>query len=135
MAENKNGKPDDKIVFGIDSSVKLANHAFQAFTKSIQRSIKNTEISRLKYAMENYVGDIYVFGHSLSLADYDSLHYILSKEYEGGLRPHIKVYCYNVKERMSLVINAKRILGDSLFEEYQRSGELEFVDSREAYEL
>lgn len=132
LAENINGIPKDKIVFGIDSNTKLSNLSFEVFTKRIQRSIKDTDISYLNHVLGNNFDDIFIIGHSLNVADYESLHFIFSK-CEDPIKPRITIYYYDDKARIDLIINLRAILGSSKFDEYQREGMLNFVISRKAW--
>lgn len=132
LAENINGKPKEKIVFGIDSDTKLDNLVFEIFTKRIQRSIKETDISRLSKALNNNFEEVFVFGHSLNLADYESLHYILLG-CESADKPKITIFYYDDKARIDLVMNLRIILGIDKFDDYQREGKLNLVNSKKAW--
>ena len=123
------GKRTDNIVFGIDSSVVLKNKGFEVFTKSIQRSLMDTDIKMIESLSKEYVSAIYVFGHSLSLADYESLHFLFLS-YSKKIRK-IVIYCYDRNARIELTINLKAILGDDLFYQFQREGIISFPDSSE----
>lgn len=132
LAENINGCPKEKIVFGIDSNTKLANLSFEAFTKRIQRTIKDTEVSRLNYVLNNYFEEVYIFGHSLNIADYESLNFIFSK-CEEAMKPRITIYYFDNDAKLDLAINLKTILGNDKFDEYQRDGLINFVLSKNAW--
>ena len=118
------GKRTGNIVFGIDSSVVLKNKGFEVFTKSIQRSLMDTDIKKIESLSKEYVSTIYVFGHSLSLADYESLNYLFSS-YSKKLNK-IVIYCFDYNARIELTINLKTILGEALFCQYQRQGIISF---------
>ena len=128
-AENYNGHAKEKIVFGIDSNIKLDNHGFELFTKTVQRSIKNTDISKLNYLFKTIFNEIIIFGHSLNIADYESLNFILTRNI-GIYKPRIVVYYYDNMAKMESILNLKTILGDELFNEFQREGKMEFIDSK-----
>lgn len=132
LAENFNCAPREKIVFGIDSKTSFSNGEFEVFTKRIQRTIKNTDVNNLTEFLDRDFEDIHILGHSLSLADYDSLHFILTK-CEKNEKPNIRVYYYDSKARIDLTINISNILGRDKFDEYQREGKLIFVESKEAW--
>lgn len=132
LAENINGKPEDKIVFGIDSNTKLSNLGFEIFTKRIQRSIKETDVARLTKSLAFCCEEIYVIGHSLNLADLESLGFIFSKCEEQG-KPTITIYYYDAQARIDLIINLKSILGNNKFDEYQREGLINLVKSASAW--
>ena len=132
LAENLNGKAKEKIVFGIDSDTKLLNIGFEVFTKRIQRSIKDTDVSHLDFILKNNYEDVFIIGHSLNLADYESLNYILTR-CENGIKPKITIYFYDEVARINLIINLKTILGNEKFDEYQREGMLELIESKRAW--
>lgn len=121
------GKKTGNIVFGIDSSVVLKNKEFEVFTKSVQRSLMDTDIRKIESLSKEYVSTIYVFGHSLSLADYESLN-LLFLSYSRKIK-RIVVYCHDHNARIELTINLKTILGEELFYKYQRKGIISFPKS------
>lgn len=131
--ENVQGEPKDKIVFGIDSDTELSNTQFKLFTKRIQRSIKETDVSRLNSVLGDHIEEIIVIGHSLDIADYESLGFIFSKCEGDGLKPQITVYYYDLEARMNLTINLEAILGSKKFDEYQRGDKLRFIPSEKAW--
>lgn len=130
-----NGKCDfkkhrDKIVFGIDSNVIIKNNEFFIFTKTAQRSAKNTEINRITYIVENYsIKEIFVYGHSLNTADKDTLEYIF-KNCRGysGEKAKITVYCYDNESKLSAIANLKEILGLEYYMDLQTNGNLVLKD-------
>ena len=128
-----NNANEEKIVFGIDSNVRLSNSAFRVFTKRIQRSLKDTDISILNEFIRNFFTDVVVVGHSLNAADYESLHYIFSICNESP-RPNITIYYYNEKAKIELLTNLNNILGDENFDIYQKNGLIKLVDSKKAWE-
>ena len=132
LAENINCLPREKIVFGIDSNTKLDNLAFEIFTKRVQRSLKDTDVSHLDHVLDNSFEDIYIIGHSLNIADYESLSFIFSK-CEDGFKPKITIYCLDNIAKRDLIINLKTILGNNKFDEYQREGMLSFINSNKAW--
>lgn len=132
VAENINGIPKESIVFGIDSDTKLQNSSFEVFTKRIQRSIKDTQIKYLNYVLKNNIEEIYIIGHSLNIADYESLSFIFSK-CENPLKPKITIYYYDEESKIDLIINLKLILGNDKFDLYQREGMINFLDSKRAW--
>lgn len=132
LAENVNGFPKEKIVFGIDSNTKLDNLSFEIFTKRIQRSMKDTDISHLDFVLNNSFENIFIIGHSLNVADFESLGFIFSK-CEDAIKPKITIYCLNDVAKRDLIINLKTILGNNKFDEYQREGMLSFIDSNRAW--
>ena len=78
------------------------------------------------------INEIKVIGHSLSLADYESLGFIFSKADKN--RPRIIIYYFDEDGKIDLIINLKQILGRDVFDDYQRQGLLKFVNSKEAWE-
>lgn len=132
LAENINGSPKENIVFGIDSNIKLDNLPFEIFTKRIQRSMKDTDISHLDHILNNSFENIYIIGHSLNVADFESLGFIFSK-CEGEVKPIITIYYLNDIAKRDLIINLNSILGNNKFDEYQREGMLRFVNSNRAW--
>ena len=129
-----NGKAEDNkrsIVFGIDSNTKLVIKGFEVFTKTVQRSLYDTDICRLSSILKDDVVKIYVFGHSLNLADYESLHFIFSscEKYD---KPEIVVYCYDELAKINSIINLRTILGKEKFDNYQRNNRLSFLNSKAA---
>ncbi len=125
-------KLDDRIVFGIDSNTVLKNKGFEVFTKGIQRSLMDTDISKLYSLCCENIKRIYIFGHSLSLADYESLNYVLVKT-----KRHLElivVYYYDMEARIELTANLKTILSDELFYSYQRAGTIRFIKSNKVLE-
>ena len=125
-------KKDHKgIVFGIDSSTAIKNNGFDVFTKTVQRSMCDTGINVLSYCLGGGAfSEILVFGHSLSLADYESLHFIISTCEKEDFRPRITVYCYDEKAKIDAIINLRTILGKETFDGYQREGLVCFIESK-----
>lgn len=133
VVEDFSGDLNNKIVFGIDSNVSLTNIGFEVFTKRIQRSIINTEISKLNNILESAIFEcINIYGHSLNNADYESLHFIFLK-CSAKSKPTIVTYYYNEDAKVNLIINIKKILGDEIFDEYQREGKLLFINSNKIW--
>ena len=124
-------RPHNRIVFGIDSNTELKNVGFDVFTKTIQRSLYETDVCRLSRFLDNNIGLINVYGHSLSLADCESLRYVFDRCEEGG-KPTIKIYCLNELAKIEIVNNLRRILGKNRFDAYQRENKLFFPYSKEA---
>jgi len=120
-----------KIVFGIDSDTKLINLGFEIFTKTIQRSLYDTDIKKISNMLKDNIERIYIFGHSLNLADYESLSYIFSS-CEKAEEPEIIVYCYDKISRRNIIVNIRKILGDEKYSIYQRKNKLSFLDSKTA---
>ena len=116
------------IVFGIDSNTKLSNPSFEVFTKRIQRSIMDTDVSKLAEVLYECFDEIHIFGHSLNFADYESLSFVFSKYTK--YKPKVYVYCLDRKSKIELIVNLKLILGSDRFDEYQREGKLFFPDSK-----
>lgn len=132
LVDNSSAVPETNIVFGIDSDTQVSNHQFEVFTKRIQRSIKETDIKFLELMLSERITEIEVIGHSLNLADYESLNFIFSKT--DVRKPKITVYYYDKESKSDLVINLEQILGKNVFDDYQRQGLLKFVNSKEAWE-
>ena len=120
----------DRIVFGIDSSVPIKNNEFFIFTKTAQRTIKNTDINNIsKMLSDFYFNKIIVFGHSLSIADKDTLNYILTNcQRIDGERVNLEVYCYDEESKLSIISNLKVILGLELYTELQINNKLVLKD-------
>ena len=133
-----NGKADPSfkrdrqgIVFGIDSSTTIKNKGFGVFTKTVQRSMCDTGVKVLSYTLnESVFSEIFVFGHSLSLADFESLHFIISACQKEDFKSPITIYCYDEKAKIDAIINLRTILGEEMFDNYQREGQLNFVESK-----
>ena len=127
---DRNFKKDSGIVFGIDSNVNLKNTAFSVFTKNLQRSIKKTNINEFDRFANESITNFYIFGHSLSLSDYESLNYLFSAANKRD--PVIHIFYYDDASKASLIINLKTILGDKLFSEYQRRDRIVLLPFNEA---
>lgn len=132
LIDNAKGSYKENIVFGIDSDTQLSNHQFGVFTKRIQRSIKETDVMYLEKMLSEKIGEIEVIGHSLNLADYESLSLIFSRI--RGSNPIITVYYFDNESKNSLIINLEQILGKDRFDKYQREKRLQFIDSKKAWE-
>lgn len=132
LLDNADALYKENIVFGIDSNTKLSNLQFEVFTKRIQRSIKETDVKFLDLMLSENVTEIEVIGHSLNLADYESLSLIFSKTARQD--PKITVYYLNNEAKNSLIINLEQILGKERFDKCQRRGKLRFIDSKKAWE-
>ena len=106
-------KPDDTIVFGIDSNTLIKNNEFFVFTKAAQRSIKNTGIHLIAGLLNKYFVDkVIIFGHSLTTTDKDTMNYILNHcnpLKNGGIK--IVIYCFDFEAKTNIVANLKEILG------------------------
>lgn len=120
---------DNKIVFGVDSNTKLNNAFFEVFTKAVQRSLYDTDVQKLSRLFNEDIAKIFIFGHSMNLADYESLEYVFSSSERHG-KPEIVVYCYDEQTKIDIIINLKKILGDKRYYEYQRENRLSFPLSR-----
>ena len=132
-----NGKIDyssfdtkSRIVFGIDSNTKLNNIGFEVFTKTVQRSLYSTDIERLSDLLCKNIEEIYIFGHSMNLADYESLSYVFTCAEKNG-KPKVNIYCLNDSAKIDIIINLREILGSNKFDDYQRQGYLSFPYSSE----
>ena len=123
-------KLDDKIVFGIDSNVIIKNKQFFIFTKTAQRSIKNTDIRYLtNFFTYYYFTKIIIYGHSLSAADKETLQYILKKsKYADSKDFKIIIYCYNEDTKLNIISNLKEILGLEYLIDLQNTDKLIFKD-------
>ena len=125
---NEKGTISDKIVFGIDSNVELRNQRFEVFCKNIQRSLKDTDIDKIDSLLSDRITNVFIYGHSLSLADYETLNYVFSRL--NVWKPHITVYFLDEDSKISLLTNLKILLGNELFDEYQKNGRIKFLPSK-----
>lgn len=123
-------KLDDKIVFGIDSNVVLKNKQFFIFTKTAQRSIKDTDIRYLTNFFDYYYfTKIIIFGHSLSTADKETLRFILKNSKDAKNKSFkIEIYCYNEDAKLTIISNLKEILDLEDLLSLQNSDKLIFKD-------
>lgn len=127
LAENLNGSPKNKIVFGIDSSVELKNPCFNIFTKTVQRSIKNTDVYKLRSIAEKNIEKVYVIGHSLSVADKESLLTIIANKKDNiSDAPTVIIYYYDEKGKVDQVMNLFELLGCDTFTLFQQNNKLQF---------
>ena len=123
-------KAKNRVVFGIDSNTKLKNIGFEVFTKTVQRSLYDTDIQRLSRILSEDIEVIYIFGHSMNLADFESLNYIFSCSEKYGM-PSVYIYCLNDSAKIDIIMNLRRILGNDRFDDYQRKGRLNFPYCKE----
>ena len=123
----------NKIVFGIDSSLKLENEGFTIFMKSVQRLLFSTDINRIGQLKEHLIDTIIIIGHSLCLSDKDSLYFLLMSKYFEEIYPTIIVYYHNEDSKKQLATNLRLILGNETFEQYQLNNKIKLLDIKELY--
>lgn len=115
------------IIFGIDSKNEYGNN-FDWFVKSNRRLVNSTEYSKLFDLLGNendMLEDLCVFGHSLSISDEDTLKYILTRNWNSITVYYSKEIPFN---KENLIKNIKYMLGNSLYEQMVRSGNLMFKE-------
>jgi len=123
-------KLDDKIVFGIDSNVRIKNKQFFIFTKSAQRTVKDTDIRYLtNFFNYYYFTKIIIFGHSMSIADKETLQFILKNSKDINNKDfRIEIYTYDEDSKLDIISNLNDILGLEYFLNLQNSNKLIFKD-------
>lgn len=132
---------EQNIIFGIDSkeSDNFNNKNFSIFTKKNRRIFYNTDLRTIDSFLDN-IQTLIIYGHSLDFADNDSLKYIIEKscdDYNNYLNSRIEktddefieflnefsiiVYYYDEKDKMKLVNNLERLLGEKLIDLYRKN--------------
>ena len=112
------------IIFGIDSSDDLIP-SLKIFTKLNRRVANNTDIKKIDPLVET-AKSIVIFGHSLDLADKDSLSFILKNVMELDM---LTIYYFNgnQNEKEILANNLSEIIGKDNFFNLSTSNVLHFV--------
>ncbi len=112
------------IIFGIDSSDELIP-SLKIFTKLNRRVANNTDIKKIDPIVKD-AKSIVIFGHSLDLADKDSLSFILKNVMELDM---LTIYYFNgnQNEKEILANNLSEIIGKDNFFNLSTSNVLNFV--------
>lgn len=145
---NRDKNEDSNIVLGIDeywSDEEKDKHTnFTIFKKFAQRIQKKTGDNIYRYLEEikgigsninryinmsvdknnNYVSEVYVFGHSLDITDKDII-----SEFIGNDATSVKIYCRDKESEGELIANTIRLIGeDKLIEKsYRKFANLEYI--------